>query len=462
MASSGGPGASGECAGGTAAQKRGCPAYQAPLRSGGGGPGGGDDRGHGQKKAPPFLKGDAGADRHGGRDAVRPVRRGGPVGGLYGPGDGERSVLQGQHQRRVHRGQHLPAGSLQLPGPVDAGHGEDGPSADALCPPRPVRGHAVQQAAERERGPKGNRRSAGAVRVFPDTKEPGAVTLSLVDLHAQISVPLGRVPQHGQEPLGHGGGGAGQDEPGWGADVRETIVEGVQIPAEIGGEGELPFQMIIHRFGGIQPGKIAQNKHGSFLPVEQGEAFVVVVSVVDEAVVGVDDALGPPGSLAHGADVALIVAAALFLGQKALVVAEVVPADGRALSKIFHLAAGPAQLLGLLLGDIVGRQLPEQVQIQGHAVLIVVILAVLNRAFGRLGGGGGSWPGSVGGLRRCRGRGGPGGLRQRRVGNGRLGQKHQLLRRGLGFGAGRLGGRGLRQQGQLGQVLLGGPGGAAC
>ena len=55
----------------------------------------------------------------------------------------------------------------------------------------------------------------------------------------------------------------------------------------------------------------------------------MVAGVKDEAVVGEDDALGAPGALAHGADVALIVGTAPLLGQQALVVAEVVPADGR-------------------------------------------------------------------------------------------------------------------------------------
>ena len=61
------------------------------------------------------------------------------------------------------------------------------------------------------------------------------------------------------------------------------------------------------------------------MAVKQGKALVMVAGIIDQAVIGQDNALRAPGIRAQGIDVALGPAAALGLGQQTLQVAEAVP-----------------------------------------------------------------------------------------------------------------------------------------
>ena len=80
----------------------------------------------------------------------------------------------------------------------------------------------------------------------------------------------------------------------------------------------------------------------------------MILGVVDQTVIGEDDALGAATALAVGVDVALVVLPPVGLGQDALPVAEFVAADGRALLVLLDAAALPAQLPCLGLGPCTG------------------------------------------------------------------------------------------------------------
>ena len=102
----------------------------------------------------------------------------------------------------------------------------------------------------------------------------------------------------------------------------------------------------------------------------------MVAGIVDQPVVGEDDALRPARALAERVDVALGIAAPLCLGELALIVAEAVAADAFAGGIGLQRAAGPAERLGLLLGDEVRGQVAVLQQI-GADVLLRGIAAVL-------------------------------------------------------------------------------------
>ena len=72
----------------------------------------------------------------------------------------------------------------------------------------------------------------------------------------------------------------------------------------------------------------------------------MVIGVVDQAVVGEDDALGTAGLGVEGVNVTFRPGAAIGIGQEAFVVAEVVAADTHAVGVVIQTAAAPAQLLG--------------------------------------------------------------------------------------------------------------------
>ena len=98
--------------------------------------------------------------------------------------------------------------------------------------------------------------------------------------------------------------------------------------------------------------------------IKLGEAFVMVVGVINQAVVGKDDALGTAAGCADGVDVTFSPLAAFGVGQKAFVVAEIVAADGLAGSDLIQRAALPAiEVFGVLFGHIVGGQLAVQMDV---------------------------------------------------------------------------------------------------
>ena len=111
----------------------------------------------------------------------------------------------------------------------------------------------------------------------------------------------------------------------------------------------------------------------------------MVIGIIDQPVVGKDNAPGPSRGAAHSADVALGPDAALPVGQQAFVVAEAAAADGPAGSQHVQGAAGPAVLgLGLLLGHVLGGQLAVKMDIQGHIVLVIILSVLGQRGAFRL------------------------------------------------------------------------------
>ena len=67
-----------------------------------------------------------------------------------------------------------------------------------------------------------------------------------------------------------------------------------------------------------------------------------------------------------GVDVALIISTALFLGEQALVIAEIVAADGITGSISLYTATRPTQVFGFVLGDKVVRQFAVSIQIERY------------------------------------------------------------------------------------------------
>lgn len=123
----------------------------------------------------------------------------------------------------------------------------------------------------------------------------------------------------------------------------------------------------------------------------------MVAGVVDQAVVREDDPLGPAAACPGGVDVALGPFAARRVWQKALVVAEEAAADALAGRVGLQRAAGPAQVLGLLFGDVVAGQVTVGVDIEGDLVLGIVPAVLGDPFLDRVGGRGRF------GLRRLRG-----------------------------------------------------------
>lgn len=105
----------------------------------------------------------------------------------------------------------------------------------------------------------------------------------------------------------------------------------------------------------------------------------MVFGVVDEAVVGKHQPLGAAAVLAHRVDVALGVAAPVGGGQQPFVVAKAAAAQRRALAGVgLDVAAAPTGVFGLALGDVVVRQPPIEVQVEGD-LLLGVVPAVLQQ-----------------------------------------------------------------------------------
>ena len=111
----------------------------------------------------------------------------------------------------------------------------------------------------------------------------------------------------------------------------------------------------------------------------------MVAGVVNEAVVGENDALGAARAGSEGVDVALRPGAALRAGQQALAVAEAVAADAFAGAAGLERAAVPAGSAGFVLGDEVRGQMAVEVDIEGE-VLLGSIGAVLVQRLLRRGG----------------------------------------------------------------------------
>ena len=92
----------------------------------------------------------------------------------------------------------------------------------------------------------------------------------------------------------------------------------------------------------------------------------MVIGVVDQTVVGEDDALGAPAFGTQGVDVALGPFPALGIGQKSLVIAEFIAADAHAGGESLQATAFPAQGPGFFLGHEVIGQTAVGVDIQGN------------------------------------------------------------------------------------------------
>ena len=107
-------------------------------------------------------------------------------------------------------------------------------------------------------------------------------------------------------------------------DLRKTVVESIQIPSvrsrEVGLEEIVQFTAIhVFQF---------DHFHGLFLSVQQGEALVMVVGVVDQTVIGEDQTLGTSRLGAQSVDITFGILP--ICGKQFLVIAEVVTADALA------------------------------------------------------------------------------------------------------------------------------------
>ena len=127
-----------------------------------------------------------------------------------------------------------------------------------------------------------------------------------------------------------------------------------------------------------------------WLAVQQLKALIVVICVVDQAVVGKNDALGAPGVFACSINIAFGIGAAFFLGEQTLPVVEAAAPDCGALTDVtLYIAAVPAGILRLLFGHVIAGQIAVQMDVQGYLVLggipavLVQGFVALSALFGR-------------------------------------------------------------------------------
>ena len=118
----------------------------------------------------------------------------------------------------------------------------------------------------------------------------------------------------------------------------------------------------------------------------------MVVGIVDQAIVGVNDAFGSAGLAAVGINVTLKIFPSVGFGQGAFTIGKGITADGVAGLELFYAAAFPTQLAGFGLGDEIGGQFAVFVQIAAHIlgriVLAVFIQFALGAGAGLVGGAG--------------------------------------------------------------------------
>ena len=98
------------------------------------------------------------------------------------------------------------------------------------------------------------------------------------------------------------------------------------------------------------------------LPIQLYKGYVVVAGVIDQSVVGIDDAFRAPGTAAHGVDVALIVDPAVFFGEQSFPVAKHIAADAATRCVAIQRTTLPSQFAGFGLGHKVVRQPAVNVQ----------------------------------------------------------------------------------------------------
>ena len=106
----------------------------------------------------------------------------------------------------------------------------------------------------------------------------------------------------------------------------------------------------------------------------------MVIGIIDQAVIGKDDALRSACTLAQRVDIALFPGTSLGFGEQAFVVAEEITADTHTREVFFQTAAGPAGFPCFFLGDEVGGKMPVLVQIQRN-IFLGGIAAVLREQF---------------------------------------------------------------------------------
>jgi len=101
--------------------------------------------------------------------------------------------------------------------------------------------------------------------------------------------------------------------------------------------------------------------------VELLECLVVVTGVVDETVVGKDDALWS-AKTSRIVDVAFLPGASVRLGKQAIVVVEDAAADAHAGTDVTEVALGgdPSRPARLGLGDVIRGQMPIGVDVERH------------------------------------------------------------------------------------------------
>ena len=111
----------------------------------------------------------------------------------------------------------------------------------------------------------------------------------------------------------------------------------------------------------------------------------MVIGIVNQAVIGIDDALRTAGILSFGINVAFVVLASLLCGKLLFIVAEVGSADGGAFFIPFHGAAGPAERFGFRLRNVVAGQLAVRVDVKGNVILRIIRTVFVDcRSLGRL------------------------------------------------------------------------------
>ena len=84
----------------------------------------------------------------------------------------------------------------------------------------------------------------------------------------------------------------------------------------------------------------------------------MVVGIIDQAVIGKDDALRSACTLTQSVDIALFPGTSLGFGEQTFVVAKEITADTHAREVFFQAAARPAGFPCFFLGDEVGGKMP--------------------------------------------------------------------------------------------------------
>ena len=106
----------------------------------------------------------------------------------------------------------------------------------------------------------------------------------------------------------------------------------------------------------------------------------MILCVVYQTITGEYNSFCPSRTLVHRVDIALVVDPAFLLRQVFFIVTELVAANAGAVNVVIKAAGAPAELLGLFLGNEVGRQAVICVDIERDVFLMRIGPVLVDQA----------------------------------------------------------------------------------